>query len=65
MVIAHIESNPDALYDGVGLPTNVADFDFASVSFYVTTTKIVFFIDGAAASGDYTIKYNLYRNKIG
>jgi hypothetical protein len=63
VVIAKIESNDyDTLHNGSMLPLGLSIFDVTPVSFYVTSTKIVFFVDNVIA--DFTIKYNLYRNKI-
>jgi len=63
VVIAKIESNDyDTLYNGSMLPLNLTLFDVTPVSFYITTTKIVFFTDNANST--FNIKYNLYRNKI-
>jgi hypothetical protein len=63
VVIAKIDSNTyDSLFNGSLLPINLSIFDVSPVSFYITSTKIVFFVDGVV--GDFTIKYNLYRNKI-
>lgn len=63
VVIAKIESNDyDSLYNGSMLPINLSIFDVTPVSFYITSTKVVFFIDNVIA--DFTINYNIYRNKI-
>lgn len=63
VVIAKIESNTyDSAVNGLMLPINLSIFDVSPVSFYITSTKIVFFVDAVIAN--FTIKYNLYRNKI-
>lgn len=63
VVIAKIESNDyDDLLNGSMLPINISIFDVTPISFYVTSTKIVFFSDNTGS--EFTIKYNLYRNKI-
>ena len=63
VVIAKIESNDyDTIYNGSMLPINLSIFDVTPVSFYITSTKVVFFVDNVIA--DFTINYNIYRNKI-
>lgn len=63
VVIARLVTNST---DGVGnnsmLPINLSLFDITPVSFYITSTKVVFFTAGYG--GDFSINYNLYRNKI-
>lgn len=63
VVIAKLESNTynSGLNSSI-LPINMTLFDITPISFYITSTKIVFFTTGFI--GDMTIKYNLYRNKI-
>lgn len=62
-VIAKIVSNTyDSSFAGALLPVIMAFNDITPVSFYITSTKIVFFTEGFA--GDLSINYNLYRNKI-
>lgn len=63
VVIAKIVSNTyDTSFAGAMLPVNMTLFDITPVSFYITSTKIVFFTTGFV--GDLSINYNLYRNKI-
>lgn len=63
VVIARLVANNT---DGVGnnsmLPINLSLFDITPVSFYITSTKVVFFTAGYG--GNFSINYNLYRNKI-
>lgn len=63
MVTARLVDNDyDDVYDGSMLPINMSLFDTAPASFYVTSTKIVFFVYNVI--GTFIINYNLYRNKI-
>ena len=63
VVIAKIESNTyDNTFDGSMLPVNLSLFDVTPVSFYITSTKLVFFTENVV--GNFTINYNIYRNKI-
>jgi len=63
VVIAKLVSNTyDSGFDNSIIPINMTLFDITPISFYITTTKIVFFTTGFI--GDMTINYNLYRNKI-
>ena len=63
VVIARLSSNTyNSGLDNTMLPINLTAFDLTPVSFYITSTKIVFFTENVV--GNFTIKYNLYRNKI-
>lgn len=63
VVIAKIVSNTyDTSFAGAMLPVNMTLFDITPVSFYITSTKIVFFTTGFV--GDLSINYSLYRNKV-
>ena len=63
VVIAKVTSNDyDSGFNNVMLPFNLDPFSLAPVSFYITSTKLVFFIDGVI--GTFNINFNLYRNKI-
>ena len=63
MVSARLTSNDyDVSYNGAILPINMALFDFTPVSYYITTTKLVFFTEGMV--GNFNINYNIYRNKL-
>jgi hypothetical protein len=63
VIIAKLVSNTFySSFNNSMLPINMTLFDVTPISFYITSTKIVFFTTGF--TGDMTIKYNLYRNKI-
>jgi len=63
VVIAKLSSNTyDSYYNNLPLPINMSIFSLVPVSFYTTTTKLVLFTKGVI--GDFTISYNIYRNKI-
>lgn len=63
IVTARLVSNDyDNVYDGAMLPINMAFGDFVPLSYYVTSTKIVFFTENVPITA--TINYNIYRNKL-
>jgi hypothetical protein len=63
IVTARISSNTyDSAFNGRYLPQNWQTYDFVPISFYITTTKIVFFTYNQPVTVNIT--FNLYRNKI-
>ena len=63
IVIAKVTSNDyDSNFDNTMLPFNLNPFSLSPVSFYITSSKVVFFVDGVI--GTFNINFNLYRNKI-